>query len=566
MKLLRIASRESPLALWQANYVKQRLIEIQPDLTVQIVSMTTAGDQMLDRTLANVGGKGLFLKELEMSLLNKDTDIAVHSMKDVPVSLPDGLEIAVVCNREDARDAFVSNHYQNLYALPKGAIVGTSSLRRVAQLKSAFPELEFIELRGNVNTRLRKLDQGDYDAIVLASAGLIRLGLQDRIKQFISPELCLPAVGQGIIGIECRSDDDESKETVRALNDLTSALSIAAERSMNAKLEGGCQVPVAGFSEIEKGKIRLRGMVGSVDGSQCLLSDIEIKSMTLESAEELGVKVADDLLKQGAGEILSSFQEQPFELTKLQSPVVMLTRAEKYLGNTPSLLESLDYQSRHIPALKIEEKLSEEAVETFANIELFSDILFVSRNSVEVAIPVIQERGGLPDHLRVMAVGTETAKQLYEYGIDAFFPDQGNGAEALLRVKQLQDLTGRNILIIRGEKGLDWPSEEMQKRGGTVTTVKCYDQITPDTLETEVQTLLEGNAPYRVKGIFVHSSLSAKSILPHVIKYPRKIAGAKLIAGSEQIANTARDYGWENEIRIAESPSNKHMMIAFSGN
>ncbi|MCL4161287.1 UNVERIFIED_CONTAM: hypothetical protein GTU68_043554, partial [Idotea baltica] len=194
--------------------------------------------------------------------------------------------------------------YQNLYALPKGACVGTSSLRRIAQLKNAFPEIQFVELRGNVNTRLKKLDKGDYDAIILACAGLIRLGLQDRIKQFISPQLCLPAVGQGVVGIECRSDDEDCKEIIKALNNQISALSIAAERSMNAELEGGCQVPIAGYAEIDKGKIRMRGMVGSVDGSQCLQSDITVKSITLDSAIELGKNVATDLLKQGAGQIL----------------------------------------------------------------------------------------------------------------------------------------------------------------------------------------------------------------------------------------------------------------------
>jgi len=566
MKLLKIASRDSPLALWQANYVKQLLMESQPELTVEIVGMTTTGDQMLDRNLATVGGKGLFLKELEVSLLKNETDIAVHSMKDVPVNLPDGLEIAAVCVREDPRDAFVSNHYQNLYALPKGAKVGTSSLRRVAQLKSSFPELEFVELRGNVNTRLKKLDQGDYDAILLASAGLIRLGFKDRIKQYISPDLCLPAVGQGIVGIECRSSDYETIEIISTLNDPTSALSIAAERSMNAALEGGCQVPVAGYANIEKGKMRLRGMVGSVDGLRSLFSDITVKNMTTDSALELGQTVASDLLKQGASEILSTFHDEPVELAKLQSPIVILTRQEEYLGNTPALLESLDYQSRHISTINIEPKQDHELLNTFAYIEQFTDILFVSRNAVEITIPIIQQRGGLPDHLRVMAVGSETAKQLYKYGIDAFFPDQGNGAKALLSAKQLEDLAGRKILIVRGENGLDWPAEEMQNRGGVVLTVKCYDQIKPGSLEEEVHTLLAGDAPYRVEGIFVHSSLSAKYLLPHVIQHPRKIASAKLIAGSEQVAKVAKDCGWENEVRVAESPSNKHMMIAFSGN
>ena len=268
MNVIRIATRDSPLALWQANFVKDQLVQAHEELEVEIVGMTTRGDQLLDRSLSTAGGKGLFLKELEVSLLNKETDIAVHSMKDVPVELPDGLSIPVVCAREDARDAFVSNNYQNLYALPLGAKVGTSSLRRVAQLKSAFPKLEFIDLRGNVNTRLAKLDNGEYDAIILAAAGLIRLGFTDRIKQFITPELCLPAVGQGIVGIECRSDDKDTQDLIGALHNRESALVLAAERSMNASLEGGCQVPIAGYAEIDKGRIRMRGAVGKPDGTK----------------------------------------------------------------------------------------------------------------------------------------------------------------------------------------------------------------------------------------------------------------------------------------------------------
>jgi len=255
MSLIRIATRNSPLALWQANYVKEQLQKAHANLDVDIVGMTTKGDQMLDRSLSAVGGKGLFLKELEVSLLNDETDIAVHSMKDVPVEMPSGLEVAVVCEREDARDAFVSNNYQNLYALPKGARVGTSSLRRVSQLKHSFPAFEFVELRGNVNTRLKKLDDGEYDAIILAAAGLIRLGLQDRIHQYISPDLCLPAVGQGIVGIQCRKDDKRVKDLIAPLHNRISEICLAAERAMNATLEGGCQVPIAGYAELAKGKL-----------------------------------------------------------------------------------------------------------------------------------------------------------------------------------------------------------------------------------------------------------------------------------------------------------------------
>ena len=237
MKKIRIATRNSPLALWQANYVKDLLLDLHQDLQVELVPMTTRGDQMLDRSLSTIGGKGLFLKELETALLEGKADIAVHSMKDVPVSLPEGLEIPVVLEREDPRDAFVSNDYQNLYALPDGARVGTSSLRRVSQLKNAFPQLQFSELRGNVNTRLKKLDAGEFDAIILAAAGLIRLGMKDRIGQYIAPTLCIPAVGQGIVGIECRIADANTYLLIEPLNNKSSELVLSAERALNQGLQ-----------------------------------------------------------------------------------------------------------------------------------------------------------------------------------------------------------------------------------------------------------------------------------------------------------------------------------------
>lgn len=590
MKPIRIATRNSPLALWQANYIERRLLAAHPGLRVEIVGMTTKGDQLLDRSLAAVGGKGLFLKELEVSLIEGETDIAVHSMKDVPVSLPEGLEIAVVCEREDPRDAFVSNRYQNLYALPKGSKVGTASLRRVAQLKNAFPDLVFAELRGNVNTRLAKLDNGDYDAIILATAGLVRLGFTDRIKQHISPELCLPAVGQGIVGIECRRDDEETQRLIAPLHSQESALVIAAERSMNAELEGGCQLPVAGFAEIVRGAIELRGMVGQVDGSECLNSKNVVKSIKIDSAIELGRIVAKDLLEQGAGKILSSMMTQQDQQDTLQKPIeekskepteeisreiqegqekaeqplVILTREERYLGNTESLLNSLDYKPMHIEALQIEPSNNKEVLGVFANIEQFTDVLFVSRNSVEVSVPMLGQSVDLLKSMRVMAVGSETAKQLYKYGIDALFPDSGHGAAALLSVKQLQKLSGRKVLIIRGTYGLDWPAEEMLKRGAEVVSVACYEQNEPQALASQIETVFSQSSKVKVKGIFLHSSISAKNIMSHVVKYSNLTEDVRLIVGSQAIGDTARHFGWQHEMTIAQSPSNKHMMIAFS--
>ncbi len=304
---LRIATRKSQLALWQAEYVRDLLLQNNADLEVELVKMTTQGDKILDTPLAKVGGKGLFVKELETGLLEGDADIAVHSMKDVPVALPDGLHLSVICPREDPRDAFVSNNYKSLEDLPQGARLGTSSLRRQCQLAALRPDLKIISLRGNVNTRLQKLDDGNYDAIILAAAGLIRLGMAARITEFLPTEVSLPAIGQGAVGIECRSDDEWVNSLLAPLNDRDTAVRVRAERAMNHRLEGGCQVPIAGYAEIAHGVILLRGLVGNPDGSEIIHGEI---AGPPEDAEYLGRVLAEDLLSRGADRILGELYEQ----------------------------------------------------------------------------------------------------------------------------------------------------------------------------------------------------------------------------------------------------------------
>lgn len=567
MKNIRIATRNSPLALWQANFVKDQLLQAHNssgrNLEVNIVGMTTEGDKLLDRSLAAAGGKGLFLKELEVSLANGETDIAVHSMKDVPVDLPSGLEIAVVCDRADPRDAFVSTRYQNLYALPQGARVGTASLRRVAQLKAAFPLIEFIEVRGNVNTRLQKLDDGDFDAIILAAAGLTRLGLEDRIKQYITPELCLPAVGQGIVGIECRSEDPEIKEWLSPLHSKQSELFLAAERSLNAALAGGCQVPIGGYAEILKGKIRLRGIVGEPDGTNVLHSEKITNDISLRGAKLLGEKVADDLVKQGATDILVTINREPTQPLKSDRPVVLLTRQFGFLGSTATILKKLDYQSAHIPTLKIERCNKPEVLVKFKNLRDYTHLIFVSRNAVEIGMKEITRAGGIPKEMRVMAVGSETAKQLFRHGIDAMFPDHDIGAEALLEVDQMQDLTDCRVLVVRGESGLDWPAEEMARRGAEVEFVKCYRFGEPRHSLIKLEDVFSQKA--NIAGVFIHSSQSLINLVKIAGPHIDLLSEITLVAGSEKIKKTAQSFDWKGKICVAESPSNKHMMIAFSG-
>ncbi|MEZ9904416.1 hydroxymethylbilane synthase [Vibrio breoganii] len=305
---LRIATRKSPLALWQAHYVKSRLEEIHTDLDVELVTMVTKGDIILDTPLAKVGGKGLFVKELEVAMLEKRADIAVHSMKDVPVDFPEGLGLAVICEREDPRDAFVSNTYQSVDELPQGAIVGTCSLRRQCQISAARPDLVIKELRGNVGTRLGKLDDGQYDAIILAAAGLKRLEMEERIQSYIEPESSLPAVGQGAVGIECRLDDERVLELIKPLNHTDTSDRVSAERAMNLALEGGCQVPIGSYCVITPdNQLYLRGLVGKPDGTEIIRAEIRgERSQAIAMGEEL----AQELLASGAKEILSEVYNQ----------------------------------------------------------------------------------------------------------------------------------------------------------------------------------------------------------------------------------------------------------------
>nr|WP_136251243.1 hydroxymethylbilane synthase [Ningiella ruwaisensis] len=302
-RVVKIATRKSALAMWQANYVKDKLEQHHPQLTVKLVPMSTQGDRILDTPLAKIGGKGLFIKELEVAMQEGKADLAVHSMKDVPVQFPQEFGLHAICPRENPFDAFVSNQFASLDVLPHGSVVGTSSLRRQAQLRAIRPDLQIKDLRGNVNTRLGKLDDGQYNAIILAAAGLIRLNMQARIAQELSPEQSLPAVGQGAVGIECRNDDAELIQLLQALNDQETAWRVNAERAMNARLEGGCQVPIGSFATLEGETLHLRGLVASPDGKQVLKAQ---SSGDVDEAKEIGCNVAESLLKQGAGDILAA--------------------------------------------------------------------------------------------------------------------------------------------------------------------------------------------------------------------------------------------------------------------
>ncbi len=298
-----IATRESALAMWQARHIESRLAERFPHISISILGMTTEGDRKLGTSLAKIGGKGLFVKELEDALIEGRADIAVHSLKDVPMHLPEGFALGAILERADPRDAFVSSQYATLLSLPPGARVGTSSLRRESQLRANFPHLVIEPLRGNVQTRLRKLDEGAYEAIILAAAGLKRLGLEHRIATPLAPEAMLPAVGQGALAIECRGDRADVLALLEALHDAATAACVTAERALSRSLAGSCNVPLAGYAEINGTQLRLRGYVGAPDGLRHVSGEVE---GAVGEAEALGVRLAAQLKTQGAGEILAA--------------------------------------------------------------------------------------------------------------------------------------------------------------------------------------------------------------------------------------------------------------------
>ena len=306
MKTLKIATRKSPLALWQAEHVKKQLLQVHSDLSVELVSMQTEGDRFLDAPLIAVGGKGLFIKELEQALLEGRADIAVHSMKDVTIDLPDELILPVIMKREDTRDVFISNTYKQIEDLPDAAVLGTSSLRRQSQVKALHPGIVLKDLRGNVGTRLGKLDAGEYDAILLAAAGIIRLGLGERITQLIPPSILLPAIGQGAIGIECRAGDDAVHDLIAPLNDPDTSLCVQTERAFSRRLFGGCQLPIAAQASIVGDQVELVGLIAKEDGSEVIKSD---QKGNIADSDHIGTSLAETLLARGGDKILEELMQ-----------------------------------------------------------------------------------------------------------------------------------------------------------------------------------------------------------------------------------------------------------------
>ncbi len=307
MKKLTIATRSSQLAVWQADFIKNEINKKYPDVTIELKKIKTKGDKILDTPLAKIGGKGLFVKEVENALYERKADIAVHSMKDVPSEMPEGMEIFVTPKRETPYDAFLSINYNSIDELPRGAVVGTSSLRRMVQIRKRRPDLQIENLRGNINTRIKKLEDGMYDAIVLAKAGLVRVGFFQHLKQTLTEDIMIPAVCQGTLGIEVREDDMESKELLKFFYDEETYIRTKAERAFLKTLEGGCQVPIAGYSILNGSKLKLMGMVSSLDAKEYIYREVED---SVENAESMGISLAKEILNAGGREILANIYHE----------------------------------------------------------------------------------------------------------------------------------------------------------------------------------------------------------------------------------------------------------------
>lgn len=467
---LRIATRQSPLALWQAEYIKQWLEQRHPGLEVSLLPMTTQGDRVLDRTLNAVGGKGLFVKELELALLDNRADIAVHSMKDVPAEFPEGLELAVICQREYVHDALVSNQYTCIDDLPIAARVGTASLRRQCQLRAKRPDLQLIDCRGNVGTRLSKLDAGELDALILAEAGLRRLELHHRIAERISDTWMLPAAGQGALGIECRAQDHATKQLLADLHDPATHVCVTSERALTLRLDGGCQLPVAAYAILEEQELWLRGLVGSPDGRTLISSDVR---GPLHQAEALGHLLAERLLAQGANDILDKLRKPSAvttgwnpKLASLKHLKVLITRPEQRGATLAAQITALGGEAVCYPLLRF------EPVPVTTPPHSFDAVIFVSVPAVEYGLPQLVSL----QEIDLFAVGQATSTALHTHGLTAKTPTDQR-SEGLLALPELQQVAGKHFLLVQGEGGRSLLAETLKTRGAIIISMIVYRRV-----------------------------------------------------------------------------------------
>jgi len=477
-KTLTIVSRESKLALWQAHFVRDCLAALHPELSITILGMTTEGDKAIDANLSELGGKGVFVKELEAALLNHQADIAVHCVKDMPAELPPGLCMPVCLVREEVKDVLLSRDHVLLRDLPKGARVGTSSLRRSAQLKFIRPDLQILPLRGNIDTRIKKLQNGEYDAILLAAAGVHRLGLQEAITEYLSLADHLPAPGQGALTLECREADHKTIKLIMPLNDPKTAEAVATERRLTALLGGSCDLPLAAFAEVEAEKIRFSAMVMSPDGTERILAEAEGDSAWAAQ------HVAQQLLQQNADRILSTVSKP------LLGKRILNTRPEEQNSHLSERLSALGALVVEAPALRIGYFEAQSLNEVIQGLH-FDEVIVTSQNVLPAAGSFLAS-WSKAHNKAILTIGGPSAKRLQMEGILAQSAPTPHNSEALLSVPSLKNVGGKKVLILKGVGGLSRLAPELTKRGADVFTFDCYERYPVQLAATVYEAKYDG--------------------------------------------------------------------------
>jgi len=549
-EFIRIATRQSPLALWQAHSVRDLLQSLHPDLHIELLPMTTKGDREQSTSLAKIGGKGLFLKELETALLENTADLAVHSMKDVTAQMPDGLVISTVLERHNPHDALVSNHYNTIEAIPDNAVIGTCSPRRQAQLLTFNPTFKIVELRGNVGTRLGKLDAGDFDATVLACAGLERLGLDSRIAQSIPAMQCLPAVTQGTIGIEIRESDNHMKQLLAPLNHQPTAIRTEAERAFSAKLNGGCSAPIAAYATIDSNEINLTGRVIALDGSELLEAS---GKAPLDQAAALGVKLAIELLEKGAQDILN---ERFISLSdKMPKTRVLVTRPKHQQSLFLKSCDDAGLETVTLPCIDI---LPVECKLTNADIKQSELVLFTSRNAVEFAHAIHP----LPwKNAKVYAIGRATQRVLSKLGQALVHPPvEPYSSEAFLDWYKTQTPI-KSALIVKGMCGRDLIESQLEASGVNVVIKSVYKRVIPVVSDSERQRVFVETPPDII-------SITSDDVLRNLVNiagpaYASVLHSTQLVVNSERCADMAVRLGFDHRPRIAYPPGDVGQMAAI---
>ena len=558
--MLRIVTRESPLAMWQARFVRARLQETHPGLSIGIKTVKTLADRFLHKTLGEMGGKGVFVKELEQALLDGEADLAVHSMKDVTVDMPAGLTIAAILEREDPRDVFISDRYPSLEEMPEGARIGTSSLRRQCQLRAAYPELLLRDIRGNVDSRLQKLDDGAYDSLILAAAGLKRLGREHRIRAYLEVTDMLPAIGQGALGVEIRANDTQVEQLVRPLDHGLTRLCVSAERALSRKLYGGCHLPLAGYARISGETLSMTALVGYPDGSRIVKDTI---SGAAVHAEKLGYELAEALLLQGAGEILERVLGNG-EKSGLSGITVWVTRPAHQAGDLCRMIEERKGVPLLLPTLVIRPFKEEARVaENRLRLAHADIVVFISKNAV---IHALDQFPRIADTVRgktVLAIGQATARCLNAAGFGQVGQVNSGGSEALLRLPVLDEtaIREKRVVIVRGLGGREELRDGLLARGAVVDYLEVYRRDKPDISRAEMTEFWHDQVPDAV----IITSLAGLENLVELTPdaESERLLGTPMVVMSERIGQQAVETGFRR-IAVATDNTDAGLVDALS--